>query len=69
MLYMCKMNVQFGPKGANKNKVNEFNQNLILVFNPTKHLEEDKLVITLDETNCLINKIILFHNSEILVPK
>lgn len=64
MLYMCKLNVQFGPKGANKNMVNEFNKNLILVFNPPKHLEEDKLVVTLDENNCLINEIILFHNSE-----
>lgn len=44
--------------------VNEFNKNLILVFNPRKHLEEDKLVVTLDENNCLINEIILFHNSE-----
>lgn len=58
MLYMCKMNVDFGPKGANKNKVNELNQNFILVFNPTKHLEQDKLVVTLDKTNSLINEII-----------
>lgn len=26
MLYMCKLNVQFGPKGANKNRVNELNK-------------------------------------------
>lgn len=41
--------------GANKDKVNEINQNLILFFHPTKHLEEDKLDATLEETNCVIN--------------
>lgn len=54
----------FGLKGANKNKVNEINHNSILLFHPTKHLEEDKLDVTLEETNCLINEIILFHSSE-----
>lgn len=64
MLYMCKLNVDYGTKRANKNKVNELNQIFILIFNPTKHLEEDKLVVILDKTNSLINEIILFHNSE-----
>lgn len=58
------MNVQFWPKGANKTKVNEINQNSILLFHPTKHLEEDKLDVTLEETNHRINEIILFHSSE-----
>jgi len=49
------MNIQFQPKGDNKNKVNEINQNSILLFHPTKLLEEGKLDVTLEENNCLIN--------------